>query len=50
LRASVDEASRDILQVLFFTPDDPEQQRILSATLDAFNEFFAMTGNRSYLI
>jgi DNA/RNA-binding domain of Phe-tRNA-synthetase-like protein len=50
LRASVNESSRDILQVLFFAPDDPERQRVLSATLDAFNEFFAMTGNRSYLI
>jgi hypothetical protein len=35
---------------LFFTPGDPERQRILSATLDAFNEFFTMTGNRSVLI
>jgi len=50
LRASVDEASRDILQVLFFAPGDPEQQRILSATLAAFNEFFTMTGNRSHVI
>jgi len=50
LRASVGEASRDILQVLFFAPGDPEQQRILSATLAAFSEFFTMTENRSYVI
>jgi DNA/RNA-binding domain of Phe-tRNA-synthetase-like protein len=50
LRASVSEASRDILQVLFFAPGDPERQRILSATLDAFSEFFTMAEKRSYFI
>lgn len=50
LRACVDEASRDILQVLFFHPEDPRQQAILALTLTAFNEFFSMTGNRSFII
>ncbi len=50
LRASVSEASRDILQVLFFAPNDPEQQRIISATLDAFSEFFTVAEKRSFFI
>lgn len=50
LRACVDEASRDILQVLFFHPEDPRQQAVLAATLAAFHEFFTMTENRSFII
>lgn len=50
LRSSVDKDSRDILQVLFFSADDQETQRVLSSALAAFSEFFTMAGNRSYLI
>jgi DNA/RNA-binding domain of Phe-tRNA-synthetase-like protein len=50
LRACVDKASRDILQVLFFHPEDPRQQAVLAATLAAFNEFFTMTESRSFII
>jgi len=50
LRASVGEASRDILQVLFFAANDPERQRILAATQDAFSEFFTAAETRSFFI
>ena len=50
LRACVNETSRDILQVLFFHPEDPRQQAILSATLAAFNDFFTMAESRSFFI
>ena len=50
LRACVGEASRDILQVLFFAPNDPQRQQVLSATLDAFGAFFNVAENRSFFI
>jgi len=50
LRACVDEASRDVLQVLFFHPDDPRQPEVLAATRAAFKEFFTMTESRSFII
>jgi hypothetical protein len=36
--------------VLFFHPEDPRQREVLAATLAAFNEFFTMTENRSFII
>jgi len=50
LRSSVGKDSRDILQVLFFSADDPEPRHVLSSALAAFSEFFTMAGNRSYFI
>ncbi|MCU0276251.1 MAG: phenylalanine--tRNA ligase beta subunit-related protein [Acidobacteria bacterium] len=50
LRASVSAASRDIMQVLFFLPGDPQQQAVLAATLAAFAEFFLWTESRSCFI
>jgi len=50
LRTCVDETSRDIMQVLFFHPDDQRQQAILSATLAAGNDFFTMAESRSFFI
>ncbi len=49
-RASVSGVSRDVLQILFFHPGDPERQRILTETQAAFNQFFTMTESRSYFI
>jgi len=50
LRASVQQSSLDVLQVLFFHPDDEERQAILAASADAFQRFFTMSDNRSYFI
>ena len=50
LRASVQQASRDILQVLFLHPADPERQAILAESAAAFQRFFTMTESRSYFI
>ncbi len=50
LRASVTAASRDIMQVLFFHPDDPQQQAVLSATTAAFNDYFILTACRSFFV
>ena len=49
LRASVSAASRDILQVLFFHPQDPRQNEIVAASEAAFDEFFLMTEHRSLI-
>ena len=49
LRASVSAASRDILQVLFFHPQDPRQQEIVAASTAAFDEFFVTTERRSLI-
>ena len=49
LRACVGEASRDILQVLFFLPGDPRLPDIVSATGSAFDEFFTVSERRSFL-
>jgi DNA/RNA-binding domain of Phe-tRNA-synthetase-like protein len=50
LRASVSAASRDVMQVLFFHPDDPRQQAAVSETCAAFSRFFTMTASRSFFI
>jgi len=50
LRACVSEASRDVLQVLFFHPDDPGRQGILAAALADFKSFFNMAESRSFFI
>jgi DNA/RNA-binding domain of Phe-tRNA-synthetase-like protein len=50
LRASVQPSSLDVLQVLFFHPDDPERQRILAESADACQRFFAMAECRSSFI
>ena len=50
LRASVNPASRDVLQVLFFHPDDPERHRIAAASADACLRFFAVADSRSFFI
>jgi len=50
LRASVQPSSLDVLQVLFFHPDDPERQRILAESADVCQRFFAMAESRSSFI
>ncbi len=49
LRASVSAASRDILQVLFFHPQDPRQKEIVAASEAAFDEFFTLAERRSLI-
>lgn len=49
LRASVSASSRDIMQVLFFHPEDPRQREIVSASEAAFAEFFTMAGRLSFI-
>jgi DNA/RNA-binding domain of Phe-tRNA-synthetase-like protein len=50
LRASVEGTSRDVLQVLFFHPNDPERERVLALTRTTFGEFFTMDGSQSFFI
>lgn len=50
LRASVHQASLDVLQVLFFHPNDPERQGILAESANVFRRFFTMTESRSFFI
>ncbi len=50
LRASVDGASRDVLQVLFFHPGDPDREKVLARTMTAFGDFFAINESQSFLI
>ena len=50
LRASVQPSSLDVLQVLFFHPDDPGRQRILDESADVCRRFFAMADSRSSFI
>ena len=50
LRASVGQGSRDILQVLFFHPDDPERQAILAQSADACRSFFTMAESQTFFI
>jgi DNA/RNA-binding domain of Phe-tRNA-synthetase-like protein len=50
LRASVQQASLDVLQVLFFHPDDPDRQRILAESADACRRFFTVAESRSFFI
>jgi DNA/RNA-binding domain of Phe-tRNA-synthetase-like protein len=49
LRASVSASSRDILQVIFFHPQDPRQREIVSASEASFAEFFFVAGRRSFI-
>jgi DNA/RNA-binding domain of Phe-tRNA-synthetase-like protein len=49
-RASVHPSSLDVLQVLFFHPDDPGRQRILAESADVCQRFFAMAESRSSFI
>lgn len=49
LRASVSVASRDILQVIFFHPQDPRRQEIVSASEASFAEFFFVAERRSFI-
>ena len=49
-RASVQPTSLDVLQVLFFHPDDPERQRILAESAGACQRFFAVAESRSSFI
>jgi DNA/RNA-binding domain of Phe-tRNA-synthetase-like protein len=49
LRASVSASSRDILQVLFFHPQDPRQREIVSASESSFDEFFIVAERRSFI-
>lgn len=39
-----------VLQVIFFHPQDPGQEDILSATFHRYMEFFEVSGTRSYII
>jgi DNA/RNA-binding domain of Phe-tRNA-synthetase-like protein len=50
LRASVSGSSRDVLQVLFFHPDDEGRREILASVLADFKVFFAMGEYRSFFI
>jgi len=50
LRASVNEASREVSQVLFFLPDDPLRETILAETAAVFRQFFTMAESRSFFI
>lgn len=50
LRASVNTSSREVMQVLFFHPDDSLQKAILAETLAVFRQFFTMTESRSFFI
>jgi hypothetical protein len=43
-------SSLDVLQVLFFHPDDPGRQRILAESADVCQRFFAMAESRSSFI
>lgn len=49
-RASVQPSSIDVLQVLFFHPDDPGRQRILAESADVCRRFFASADSRSSFI
>ncbi len=50
LRASVNEASREVSQVLFFLPDDPLRETILAETAAVFRQFFTMAESRFFFI
>ena len=42
LRASVGAASREVMQVLFFQPDDSRQEALLAETAAVFQQFFTL--------
>ncbi len=50
LWASVNENSREIMQVLFFHQEDPLREGILAETNVIFRQFFAMAESRSFFI
>jgi DNA/RNA-binding domain of Phe-tRNA-synthetase-like protein len=50
LRASVNENSREVMQVLFFHQEDPLQEGILAETNVGFKQFFTMAESRSFFI
>jgi DNA/RNA-binding domain of Phe-tRNA-synthetase-like protein len=50
LRASVNESSREIMQVLFFHQEDPLREAILAETNAVFKQFFTMAESRSFFI
>lgn len=49
-RASVGRDSRDVMQVLFFHPDDPQRQEILAQSAEACRRFFTLTESRTFFI
>lgn len=50
LRASVNESSLNIIQVLFFHPSDNLKEKILAETLALFKRFFTMDKVQSFLL
>jgi DNA/RNA-binding domain of Phe-tRNA-synthetase-like protein len=50
LRASVNETSHDIMQVLFFHPDDHLKETILAEAQAIFRNYISMASTQSYLI
>lgn len=50
LRASVNENSREVMQVLFFHQEDPLRESILAETNVVFKQFFAMAESRAFFI
>jgi DNA/RNA-binding domain of Phe-tRNA-synthetase-like protein len=50
LRASVLPTSLNVMQILFFHPDDPGRQRILDESTEACRRFFTMAECRSFFI
>ena len=50
LRASVNENSREVMQVLFFHPDDPLRETLLAETASVFSQFVTMAESRSFFI
>ena len=49
-RTSTSSTSKNILQVLFFHPEDPDKMRITDETKTIFQQFFSIGDCRSYLI
>jgi DNA/RNA-binding domain of Phe-tRNA-synthetase-like protein len=50
LRTCTSEGTSNILQVIFFHPDDPAKDNILSRTHRYCLDFFDMSGSRSYML
>jgi len=50
LRASVNESSRDIMQVLFFHPSDYLKEKILDETQAMYRQFFSIGEVQSFFI
>lgn len=49
-RTRVNEKSRDIGQVLFFHPGDPQKKEIMAESQSAFKKFFALGGCQAFLL